>query len=140
MDYEERSEVETSASPGDTFEAKGGICDIMDTVGNKLLQTESDIISENLHGATKSDQDNFEILEADLEILENSNTSPDNEIIDQFEKLAFENITEQDSNTIEPEPDTARWNEKIIKGSVIAIGTMAASAVVLLGTAHARGA
>ena len=124
MDGQERSEVKTLVSPGDTFEATGGISDMMDIVGNKFLLT------ENVPGAKKSDDDNFEYLEANVEISENN--SPGKETIGQFEKQAIEHITEQDSKTaIEPEPDIAHWNEKIIKGSALAIGAMAASAVVI---------
>ena len=124
MDGQERSEVKTLVSPGDTFEATGGISDMMDIVGNKFLLT------ENVPGAKKSDDDNFEYLEANVEISENN--SPAKETIGQFEKQAIEHITEQDSKTaIEPEPDIAHWNEKIIKGSALAIGAMAASAVVI---------
>ena len=124
MDGQERSEVKTLVSPGDTFEATGGISDMMDIVGKKFLLT------ENVPGAKKSDDDNFEYLEANVEISENN--SPGKETIGQFEKQAIEHITEQDSKTaIEPEPDIAHWNEKIIKGSALAIGAMAASAVVI---------
>ena len=124
MDGQERSEIKTLVSPGDTFEATGGISDMMDIVGNKFLLT------ENVPGAKKSDDDNFEYLEANVEISENN--SPAKETIGQFEKQAIEHITEQDSKTaIEPEPDIAHWNEKIIKGSALAIGAMAASAVVI---------
>ena len=124
MDGQERSEVKTLVSPGDTFEATGGISDMMDIVGKKFLLT------ENVPGAKKSNDDNFEYLEANVEISENN--SPGKETIGQFEKQAIEHITEQDSKTaIEPEPDIAHWNEKIIKGSALAIGAMAASAVVI---------